>query len=200
MKSDRFVFAVIFALVFSMITLSLDSFAIKCQAVRGETLRLHIMAASDSEKDQQNKLAVRDAVLEQYSDILCGKDIEQAKYLADFLKDDIKQTAENTLKKNGCNDGVSVELTDMFFDTRSYQNAITLPAGEYSALRIIIGEGKGQNWWCVMYPPLCLSACVKDEAMQVQQSISELGQQPAYRAKFAIVELMQNIAAATNKS
>ena len=130
MKSDRFVFAVIFALIFSMITLSLDSFAIKCQAVRGETLRLHIMAASDSEKDQQNKLAVRDAVLEQYSDILCGKDIEQAKYLADFLKDDIKRTAENTLKKNGCNDGVSVELTDMFFDTRSYQNAITLPAGE----------------------------------------------------------------------
>ena len=77
MKSERFVFAVIFALVFSMITLSLQSFAVRCEAVRGDTLRLHIMAASDSEYDQHCKLMVRDAVLRQYSDILCGKSMSR---------------------------------------------------------------------------------------------------------------------------
>ena len=199
MKSERFVFAVIFALVFSMITLSLQSFAVRCEAVRGDTLRMHIIAASDSEQDQRSKLLVRDAVLQQYSDILCGKSIEQAIAFAQFLKDDIKQTALNVLKQQGSSDDVRVEITDMYFDTRSYQNGITLPAGNYSAVRIIIGEGKEQNWWCVMYPPLCIPACIEGDSAQIKGEIAALENQPAYKAKFALVELAQKIHLAVNK-
>jgi len=199
MKSEKFVFAVIFALVFSMLTLSFQSFSAKCEAVRGETLRLHILADSDSEYDQQNKLLVRDAVLQQYSDILCGKNIEQAKSFAEFLKDDIKLTTRNVLKRQGSSDSVTVEVTDMFFDTRTYQNGITLPAGNYSAVRIVIGEGKGHNWWCVMYPPLCISACIEGEAAQTKQEIASLECQPAYKAKFAVVELVEKIASNINR-
>lgn len=199
MKTDKFIFTLIFTLVFSMMTLSFESFAVRCEAVRGETLRLHIIADSDSEYDQNNKLLVRDAVLEQYSEVLCGKSVEQAKYFADFLKEEIALTARQILEQNGCKDNVSVEVTDMYFDTRSYQNGITLPAGEYSALRITIGEGKGQNWWCVMYPPLCIPACIEGEAAETGRKIAELELQPAYKAKFAAVELIEKISSSIRK-
>lgn len=193
LKTDRLTLSLILALAFSMILASLGSFAQQCGAVRKETLRLHIIANSDSETDQTNKLLVRDAVLEEYSELLCGKTVEQAVLFADFLKDEITLTAEKTLAAQGCFDKVKTEVTEMYFDTRSYRDGVTLPAGNYTALRLVIGEGRGQNWWCVMYPPLCLPICMGEPAQNVARDITSLEQQPAVKMKFASVELAQKI-------
>ena len=198
-RTDKFVLTVALTLIFSIILLSFEGFALRCDDVRKDTLRLHIIANSDSEADQSNKLLVRDAVLAEYSQILSGKTKEQAIAFADFLKDDIKLTAEKTLYNLGCEHKAKVEIVNMYFDTKSYQSGITLPAGEYAALRITIGEGKGHNWWCVMYPPLCIPACSGEQAQKIEHNIRELEQQPAYKAKFAIIEFAEQAAAFLKK-
>ena len=200
LRSDRFTLTLIFALIFSMLFSSVNSFAQQCDTVREETFRLHIIANSDSEIDQANKLLVRDAVLAEYSEMLCGKTAEQAALFADFLKAEIELTAEKTLLAAGCSGKVKAEVTDMYFDTRTYQDGVTLPAGNYTALRLIIGEGKGQNWWCVMYPPLCIPACMGEQAQKVTDDIMSLEQQPAVKIKFATVELAQKISQAYQKA
>jgi len=193
-KANRFTLTLIFTLIFSMTFASFNRFAEQCGNVRNETLRLHIIANSDSEADQINKLLVRDAVLSEYTELLCGKTAEQAALFANFLKDEIKLTAEKTLAAQSCFDNVQVEVTEMYFDTKSYQDGITLPAGRYTALRLIIGEGKGQNWWCVMYPPLCIPACIGEQAQKVTGDILSLERQPAVKMKFAVIELAQKLA------
>jgi len=192
-KADRFTAALALALLFSMFTLSVESFSQHCDIVRGETLRLHIIANSDSEQDQANKLLVRDAVLKEYSELLCQNTAEQAALFADFLKEEIEITAQKTLSLAGCSHPVKAQVTKMYFDTRSYQNDITLPAGYYTALRLIIGDGNGQNWWCVMYPPLCLPVCSGDASQKSLADINSLQIQPAAEVKFALVELIQKL-------
>jgi len=199
-KSDRFTLTLIFTLIFSMLFSSVNSFAQQCDTIRGETLRLHIIADSDSETDQANKLLVRDAVLSEYSELLCGKTVEQAAMFADFLKDEIELTAEKALLAAGCDDRVKAEVTKMYFNTRTYQEGVTLPAGNYTALRLIIGEGKGKNWWCVMYPPLCIPVCMGEQEQKIASDIFALEQQPAVKIKFAAVELAQKISQACEKA
>lgn len=199
-KADRSTLTLIFTLVFAMAFASISGFAAQCDTVRGETLRLHIIANSDSKTDQANKLLVRDAVLAEYSELLSGKTAEQAALFADFLKDEMELTAEKTLAEVNCYDSVKAEVTEMFFDTKSYRDGITMPAGKYTALRLVIGDGKGQNWWCVMYPPLCIPACAGDEAQKVTEDILMLEHQPAIKIKFAAVELAQKILQLQRKS
>ena len=111
-------------------------------------VRLHVIANSDSDSDQIIKLKVRDALLKQTS--------------ADFTKkndvinnlDLYKKIAENTIKENGANYDVSVEYGNFPFPTKHYKN-LSLPAGNYDAVRVVIGSGNGKNWWCVLFPPLC---------------------------------------------
>ena len=123
---------------------------------RGSVLRLHILAESDSERDQQLKLKVRDALLT--SGVLDGADdLKSAENIASAKLPEIERIAEDTLRENGCSLPVSAELADVEFDERTYGD-ITMPAGEYRALRVKIGSAQGHNWWCVMYPPLCLPA------------------------------------------
>jgi len=128
------------------------------QRLRNELIRLHVVAASDSEADQLLKLQVRDAVTESLRlDLQNLTDIQQAKrYLADKLPY-IQQVAADTLRRFGCDYDVSVKLCREAFDTRVY-DTFSLPAGVYESLRIIIGEGGGKNWWCVVFPSLCLPA------------------------------------------
>lgn len=137
---------------------SLVSDGVELERLREDVLRLHILADSDSTYDQQLKLSVRDALLER-SDELFGDagGIGQAEVCARKKLSEIEQLAEETLNEQGCDSDVRAEVTEMYFDERVYGD-ITMPAGEYTALRIEIGEAKGRNWWCVMYPPLCLPA------------------------------------------
>lgn len=121
-----------------------------CEQVQGKisggVVRLHIIANSDSETDQSVKLMVRDEIIERQKQIFpdgIPRDLNEKQ------KAKIKQIAENV-----CGYEVRVERGNFYFPTKIYGN-ITLPAGEYDAIRVVLGEGKGKNWWCVMYPPLC---------------------------------------------
>lgn len=125
-------------------------------------IRLHIVAQSDSEEDQALKLAVRDRLTTEWfaSQPALHDAEEAATYFAQHL-DEIAGAAEAELRLHGCDLPVRVTLEQETFPTRCY-DAFSLPAGRYTSLRVIIGEGQGKNWWCVMFPPLCTASAMKD--------------------------------------
>lgn len=123
-----------------------------------QVIRLHVLANSDSEEDQALKLEVRDRVLETTSALLAGETEPQAAaVLLDQHLDDIAQTAAQEISAQGHDDRVEVRLEQTWFPTRQYQG-ISLPAGNYLALRVLIGAAEGHNWWCVVFPTLCVPA------------------------------------------
>ncbi|MDR1688661.1 MAG: stage II sporulation protein R [Clostridiales bacterium] len=128
----------------------------KVQAgIANSVIRFHVLANSDSMSDQNLKLAVRDRILEEYSAQLGGgNSLEQSREFLLGNLQEIKTCAEEVLRANGSGDSVSVSLGKTFFPTKTYGD-IAFPAGNYEALKIEIGEAAGQNWWCVMFPPLC---------------------------------------------
>ena len=120
-------------------------------------IRFHVLANSDEEFDQQLKLKVRDEILLYLSDNMgvCSDRNEAEKYLSSHIEE-INRVAEKTIKAEGFNYSVRTELSDEHYPVRYYGNA-AFPEGDYKSLRVIIGSGKGHNWWCVMYPPFCLN-------------------------------------------
>ncbi len=129
-----------------------------CAFESDEYLRLHVRANSDSAKDQQIKYEVKDEIVSALSVILKGANgYDQAVEKASRSLDLLERQADGFLKSKGFDYGVKVTLQKEYFPTRVYEN-YTLPAGEYVALIVALGEGKGQNWWCVAYPPLCFSS------------------------------------------
>ena len=126
------------------------------QALHDELLRLHVVGASDSKEDQEVKLRVRDAVLQSLEEGLADlKDVDAAMdYVARMLPK-VETAANRCLAAAGFDDTVSVSLTEEAFPTREY-DTFSLPAGIYKALRVVIGEGEGKNWWCVVFPQLCM--------------------------------------------
>lgn len=126
--------------------------------VSDKIVRLHVIANSDSEVDQTVKLSVRDAILKAANRENKGKDITLLS--VEENKEDLLSAAESVLKENGCTYGCTLETGRFSFPVKSYEN-ITLPAGKYDAVRVVLGEGKGENWWCVMFPPLCFSKSTK---------------------------------------
>lgn len=122
----------------------------------GELLRLHVIANGDSMREQAVKLRVRDAVIRTLAnDMEMADDAEEAKRLTLMREDEIVAAARSVLREAGEDDTVKVEVGRFEFPLRMYGDLV-VPAGEYEAVRIIIGEGKGQNWWCVLFPPLCM--------------------------------------------
>ena len=133
------------------------------ESVFDDTLRLHVLAASDSTEDQTAKLIVRDAVLERYGAAFnqsASKETAVA-YVSENLAS-IKEHLESTLAKEGLSYEVSVALSETWFDTRTY-DAITLPCGVYTALTVTLGEGRGQNFFCMLYPALCTAPALGDK-------------------------------------
>lgn len=190
----RLELAILIGLVTSIITGSMLSFAAQCGAVRGETIRLHILANSDSESDQQLKLLVRDAVLVEAGGAFGGASTKaQAVEQARESLSEITRTAEETLRQNGCADDVRAEVVNMFFTTKQYDDVV-MPAGRYDAVRILIGEGKGRNWWCVMFPPMCLPAAESRESKELTEAERSLiPAEPEYKVKFAVVEAVESL-------
>lgn len=121
--------------------------------ISGGMVRLHIIANSDNERDQSVKLKVRDAVIMAQNEIF---DDGIKKELSKKEKERLLSVANEVLKSNGVDYGAFVETGSFYFPTKEYAN-ITLPAGNYDAVRVILGDARGQNWWCVMYPPLCFN-------------------------------------------
>lgn len=128
------------------------------QSLNENVIRLHVVAASDSEEDQQIKLQVRDALIETLQPGMDGlADAEAAKeYLMSRLED-LEETANRILTEAGSEDQATVTLAKEAFSTRDY-DTFSLPAGVYESLRVTIGQGEGKNWWCVVFPSLCLPA------------------------------------------
>ena len=178
--------------------------------ISNSVFRLHVIANSDSDEDQSLKYKVRDKVLEYMNEI--AKDCtskEEVINLAYEYQDEFKQIAENVIKENGYDYDVNIKIGNFEFPTKYYGD-ISLPAGYYDALRIEIGKAGGQNWWCVMFPPLCFvdvtSGVVPDESKQIMQDnlgdeeyklISD-NESSDIKFKFSIVEFFKNINFAKN--
>lgn len=138
----------------------------------------------------------RDAVLEAGEDLFNGTlTAEGAEQMLDSDIERLQNAAQTVLTENGFDYGVRVEIGKDYFNTRTYDGEVTLPAGEYEAVRVILGEGKGQNWWCVMFPPMCLPAAEADTEISDVLTKNEedvVKSNPKYEARFKIVELFEN--------
>lgn len=164
--------------------------------LREELIRLHVVAASDSGEDQTLKLMVRDAVVESLTEEMKNltDTTEAMEYLQRILPQ-IENLAARVLRQAGCNDAVKVQLGLESFSQRIY-DTFTLPAGVYRSLRIVIGEGAGQNWWCVAYPSLCLPTTSEgfEEAAQCagfsETMTAVLEGREGYEIRFFLLELL----------
>lgn len=176
--------------------LSCLSFSAQCENIREDVLRLHILANSDSDADQSLKLKVRNEILKISGDIFesCGN-IADAQKAAEQKMPLIIKTAQKTVNKCGYSYTVTACLAKSYFDTRHYDK-YTLPAGIYNAVRVIIGSGRGHNWWCVMYPSLCLPAACGGDNNNYDTALDENEQDivenyPKYEIKFKSVEIFE---------
>lgn len=151
----RFITLVIITIIAAVLLLN---FSINVNSSLSQGIvRLHVIANSDSDGDQLIKLKVRDAILAH-----ANADFTKKSEVAAQL-DSYKQIAEDVIAQCGCDYAVDVQYGNFKFPTKHYDN-ISLPAGNYDAVRIVIGEGKGQNWWCVLFPPLCFVDGTTDDS------------------------------------
>ena len=180
------------ALIFSVL-LSMVSFNAKCENLRENVFRLHIIANSDSKTDQQLKLKVRDAILNESDALFLGADsLEDAIALTKENVPKIEKIAKETIREEGYDYSVSVKVEESFFDTRVYDD-FTLPAGVYEALRVEIGAAKGKNWWCVLFPSICVGAAgdLGDTASEDAVEIATGGSR--FIVRFKIIEVYESI-------
>lgn len=125
------------------------------QGISHKIIRFHVIANSDSDADQALKLKVKEAVVNYTAELLCNsKSISETEDLLSSHTNDIISIANNVISENDYDYPVTAEITDTYFPTKSY-GSYTFPPGTYRAFQIKIGEAKGKNWWCVLYPPLC---------------------------------------------
>lgn len=125
-----------------------------------EVLRFHVLADSDSPEDQQRKLEVKEALLAYMEEAMpLDANLEETCSWVRENLDSLEQTAEERLREERCSDPVRAELVRDYFPEKTYGD-VTFPAGEYTALRILIGAGQGHNWWCCLYPSLCFTDAV----------------------------------------
>ena len=170
MKKSKNLILLLF-LLFLYIFVSAQSYVSAVSSNLSDSVfRLHVIANSDSSEDQSLKLKVRDNLLKYMNTISAHCSTKQeAMILANEHKTDFQKIAEKTIVENGYNYSVKINIDKFYFPTKNYGD-ITLPAGLYDALRVEIGEAKGQNWWCVMFPSLCFvdisSGIVDDEAKE----------------------------------
>ncbi len=173
--------------------------------IANSVFRLHVIANSDSKEDQNLKYKVRDSLLNYMNQICkdCSSKDEAIK-IVEENKDTFKEIALNTIKENGFSYNVNINIGNFEFPTKSYGD-ISLPAGNYDALRVEIGEAKGQNWWCVMFPPLCFvdisSGVVPDESKEVlsdnlsdeEYALVSDNSDSSIHFKFKLLEFFNNV-------
>lgn len=185
---------VLFGLICAII-LSFARFEARCDELREGVLRLHIIANSDESDDQNLKLAVRDEILKSSTDIFknCNT-TEDAIVTASNSIESINEIANRVIKEKGFDYEARVSVGDRYFSTREYDD-FTLPAGTYKSLIVDLGEAKGKNWWCVVFPCVCvptasdaqLSDSVSDDAADTAENA------PKYEIKFKSMELYEKI-------
>lgn len=185
---------VLFGLICAMF-LSFSRFEMRCDELRQNVLRLHIIANSNNRDDQILKIAVRDAILENSVEIFKNcKNVDDAILTASQNSERIGGIANSVIAQNGFNYDANVSVGDKYFNTRVY-DTFTLPAGNYKSLTVSLGNGDGKNWWCVVFPCVCvpsatdasLSDSVSKEAANTAQNSKK------YIMKFKTVEIYEEI-------
>jgi stage II sporulation protein R len=193
MKNKKFPTLIIFSILLA--TLFIAVIPTEAEGmIYEDTVRIHILANSDLDIDQNLKLEIRDLLLDKYSDSL--KNLSSTKEAEDVLSaliPYIEFDAESYIKQAGFDYNVTATLVTEWYDTRYYED-FTLPQGYYSSLKVIIGEGEGKNWWCVMYPPMCLDVAT-DDRLNNGYTESELSliRGEKMKVKFKILELISEI-------
>lgn len=203
MKKIFYIISLIF-LLFSFVLISLTSYANTIsEDLSNNFFRLHILANSDSDEDQNLKLKIRDNIIEYMNTLsYSGLTKEEAINLTNSNLENFKKIAETIILDEGYNYPVSLEIGNFYFPTKEYGN-ISLPSGYYDALKIEIGEAKGKNWWCSLFPPLCfvdISAGVIDEESEefLKENLSDdefaiiTDTSENVKFKFKIIELINN--------
>ena len=175
--------ALVMALLIALLT---ALWAQKTQAeVAGELVRLHVLAKDDTEDEQAVKLQVRDEVLKYVQPLLEGTNTqEQAVAVLNGSMDGIRQAAAAVAGDRQ----VAVTLTEEYYPTREYEG-FALPAGKYTSLRVILADGEGRNWWCVVYPPLCTELATERMELLTDETEQLITQSEGYVYKFKILEL-----------
>ncbi len=160
-------------------------------SISSALVRLHVVAVSDDEYEQQLKLRVRDSVLDYLRPKL--EDIDSRGESEALIADELGGIAEAAAKAAEGRQ-VTVSLGREFYPTKSYGD-FALPAGEYDSLRVILGEGKGQNWWCVVFPPLCTDAvsCGKMQSVMSDEDYAVITEEDGYELRFRVLELWGEI-------
>lgn len=175
------------------------------QEIYESVVRLHVLANSDSEQDQALKLLVRDEVLRQSEPLLRDcKSREQAIRILDENQSLLQQAAQAIVLEHGYDYPVTILLGKEEYPTKNYENCC-FPSGTYVSLRICIGEAEGQNWWCVLFPPLCLSAASADDEESNEDAFISVGlteeqyrvitetDNVKYRIRFKVLEAVQDL-------
>ena len=179
------------------VLLSVLTFEKTGDSVRNAVLRLHVVANSDSAADQALKLQVRDALLRESRLFAAAETKQQAAKCVQTQLDALQSTAARVIRQQGYSYDVAVSLEHTAFPTRTY-GSVTLPAGRYRALRITLGSGEGKNWWCVMFPPLCLPAAsggtALDEVLS-EDALALVHALPQFEVRFWIVEQWEKMKA-----
>ncbi len=189
-------------LIFSTLVLTVS---VLCSAlpVNGEVglydkvVRLHVIAESDSEADQALKLAVRDAVLREVGELVSGAaDAAEARATIENNKDALQRVCGRTLSERGSDSPVKIELGREKYPECEY-DGVTLPSGDYYSVRVMIGEAKGHNWWCVLFPPLCVGAASDKSGVMAAAGLTRdevdvmTGRDGGYVLKFRIIEFFR---------
>lgn len=178
------------------ILFSICSFAKTSEEIRSDVLRLHVIANSDTSVDQNLKLRLRDYILQEGKDIFNGSvNVENAVEKIEPVLPELEKSAKAFVKQAGFDYDVKISLSNEYFTTRTYET-VTLPAGKYLALRVVIGSGEGHNWWCVMFPPMCVPAAdKKDEIENVfsEKEIKLVESKPKYEPRFKVVEIYEQL-------
>ena len=178
----------------SCICIGMTGFADSCKDMYNNIVRIRIIANSDSCEDQTLKLKVRDGILEYSKNAFAYADsYDDAIKISNQNLDLFRQEAERIVNESGYNYPIGLRLGDEYFDTREYED-FTLPAGTYKTLVFTIGEGRGENWWCVMYPQVCVGSCSGELTDTIRDDSAEYAENaPKYVLKFKVVEVFEKI-------
>ena len=170
--------------------------------IRENVVRLHILADSNSKIDQEVKLKVRDALLEKNTQLLSNKVTpENAEEYFKQSKDELEKCANEVLKENGFDYTAKITLGKEYYTTRVYED-LTFPAGTYTSIKVVLGSGEGKNWWCVMFPPLCVPVATggveTDDGVALEEYLDENGKRIVesngkFKVGFKIVEIYERL-------
>lgn len=192
MSKKLFVFLpllLIFTLLFGSLSYTNDA----SNDISTKVLRMHVLANSNSINDQRLKIAVKNNILKSTQELFIDCDnLEESIEIAQSNTELIKASAQEVIKKYNKNYDVKVYVDNEFFDVREYKD-FTLPSGNYNTVKVVIGEGKGKNWWCVMYPAVCISACSDDFDKALTKEEKKLITSKKYIPKFKILEIINKI-------